>query len=94
MILIMEIGFLLLTILGLSLFEIITSVDNAIINAEVLSGMSQKARRWFLLYGFLFAVFVVRGLLPFLIVFIANPQLGALGVITAAFSMVDIIKQT
>jgi len=86
MILIMEIGFLLLTILGLSLFEIITSVDNAIINAEVLSGMSQKARRWFLLYGFLFAVFVVRGLLPFLIVFIANPQLGALGVITAAFS--------
>ena len=82
----MEIGFLLLTILGLSLFEIITSVDNAIINAEVLSGMSQKARRWFLLYGFLFAVFVVRGLLPFLIVFIANPQLGALGVITAAFS--------
>src|SRR3990172_11406308 len=82
----MEIVFILLTILGLSLFEIITSIDNAIINAEVLSGMSQRARRWFLLYGFFFAVFVVRGLLPFLIVWIANPSIGPLGVLTAAFS--------
>ncbi|HEY4694680.1 MAG TPA: DUF475 domain-containing protein [Candidatus Nanoarchaeia archaeon] len=82
----MEILFLLLTVLGLSLFEIITSIDNAIINAEVLGGMSQRARRWFLLWGFLFAVFVVRGLLPFLIVWIANPTIGPIGVITAAFS--------
>lgn len=82
----MEIGFLLLTVLGLSLFEIITSVDNAIINAEVLSGMTQKARRWFLTWGFLFAVVVVRGLLPFLIVFISNPTIGPIGVLTAAFS--------
>lgn len=82
----MEIAFIFLTILGLSLFEIITSIDNAIINAEVLSGMSQKARRWFLLWGFLFAVLVVRGLLPFLIVFLVNPQLGPFGVLTAAFS--------
>jgi len=81
-----EILFLLLTVLGLSLFEIITSIDNAIINAEVLGGMSQRARRWFLLWGFLFAVFVVRGLLPFLIVWIANPTIGPIGVITAAFS--------
>ena len=50
---------------GLGLFEVITSIDNAIINAEVLSGMSKKARKWFLLWGFLFAVLVVRGLLPF-----------------------------
>ncbi len=82
----MEILFLLLTILGLSLFEIITSVDNAIINAEVLSKMSEKARRWFLLWGFLFAVFVVRGALPFLIVWLANTAIGPIGVITAAFS--------
>lgn len=82
----MEIVFILLTILGLSLFEIITSVDNAVINAEVLSGMSKKARRFFLLWGFLFAVFVVRGLLPFLIVFLANPSIGPIGVVTAAFS--------
>lgn len=77
---------LVLVVAGLSLFEVITSIDNAIINAEVLSGMSKKARRWFLLWGFLFAVFVVRGLLPFLIVWVANPSIGPLGVITAAFS--------
>ncbi|MBI4130830.1 DUF475 domain-containing protein [Candidatus Roizmanbacteria bacterium] len=78
--------FIVLTIFGLSLFEIITSIDNAIINAEVLSGMSKKARRWFLLWGFFLAVFVVRGLLPFGIVWIANPELGPLEIITAAFS--------
>lgn len=77
---------MLLTILGLSLFEIITSIDNAIINAEVLSTMGKKARQWFLLWGFIFAVFVVRGLLPFLIVWIANPSIAPLDVITAAFS--------
>ena len=82
----MEIGFLLLTILGLCLFEVITSIDNAIINAEVLSGMGKKARQWFLLWGFIFAVFVVRGLLPFLIVWVTNPSIGAWGVLSAAFS--------
>lgn len=82
----MEILFILLTIVGLSLFEIITSVDNAIINAEVLSGMTQRARRWFLTWGFLFAVIVVRGLLPFFIVLITNPTLGPIGVLTATFS--------
>lgn len=94
----MEILFLLLTILGLSLFEIITSIDNAIINAEVLSGMSKKARRWFLVYGFFFAVFVVRGLLPFLIIWIANPNIGPLALLGAAFSndphVAESIEQT
>lgn len=82
----MELLFPLLTILGLSLFEIITSIDNAIINAEVLGGMGQKARRWFLLYGFFFAVFVVRGLLPLMIIWVANPQIGLWGALTATFS--------
>lgn len=68
----MEFGFILLTIIGLSLFEIITSIDNAVINAEVLSGMSQKARRWFLVYGFFFAVIAVRGLLPLFLVSSTN----------------------
>lgn len=77
---------IILTILGLSLFEIITSIDNAIINAEVLSGMSRKARRWFLLWGFLFAVFVVRGLLPFVIVWLANPSLTPTEILSSAFS--------
>lgn len=75
----MEIVFIILTILGLSAFEIITSVDNAVINAEVLSTMSDRARKWFLLWGFLFAVIVVRGLLPLTIIWIANPSLGLFG---------------
>lgn len=76
----------LLTIAGLSLFEVISSVDNAIINAEVLSTMGKKARRWFLLWGLLFAVLVVRGLLPLLIVWATNPGMGLLGALTATFS--------
>lgn len=77
---------LVLTVLGLCVFEIISSIDNAIINAEVLSTMNQKARRWFLFWGLLFAVFVVRGLLPWLIVWAVNPALGFLGSFTATFS--------
>lgn len=82
----MNLGFIVLTILGLCLFEIITSVDNAIINAEVLSGMQKKARKWFLLWGFLFAVFVVRGLLPLIIIWAANPGIGVIGALSATFS--------
>ncbi len=82
----MNISSMLLTVLGLSLFEIISSIDNAVINAEVLSTMSQKARRWFLLWGFFFAVFVVRGLLPWVIVWATVPELGAIGAFTATFS--------
>lgn len=82
----MDLFFIFLTILGLSIFEIITSIDNAVINAEVLSGMSGKARRFFLTWGIFTSVFLVRGLLPFLILFAATPQLGFLGTFTAAFS--------
>ena len=75
-----------LTISGLTLFEIISSIDNAIINAEVLSTMAPKARRWFLLWGIVIAVFFVRGLLPWLIVWGTMPSLGFLGSLTATFS--------
>ncbi len=75
-----------LIIAGLALFEIVSSIDNAVINAEVLHTMSPKARRWFLLWGFLFAVFVVRGLLPWVIIWATNPTLGPLGALTATFS--------
>lgn len=68
------------------MFEVISSIDNAIINAEVLSTMSQKARRWFVTYGLFFAVIVLRGLLPWVIVFLVNPSLGPLGALTATFS--------
>lgn len=82
----MDIFSIILIVVGLSLFEIITSIDNAIINAEVLSTMSKKARKWFLLWGMFFAVFVVRGLLPLLIVWASAPQIGLIGALTATFS--------
>jgi len=77
---------IILIILGLSLFEIVSSIDNAVINAEVLNTMSPKGRRWFLIWGILFAVFMVRGLLPWLIVWGTNPSLGFIGSLTATFS--------
>ena len=75
-----------LTVLGLAVFETVCSIDNAVINAEVLSTMGERARRWFLLYGILLAVFVVRGVLPWLIVWLATPGLGPLEALTATFS--------
>lgn len=74
------------TVLGLCLFETISSIDNAIINAEVLGTVSQRARRWFLVWGLLIAVFVVRGLLPWLIVWVATPSLGPIEAFTATLS--------
>lgn len=75
-----------LTIVGLCLFETISSIDNAIINAEVLSTMRPKYRRWFLVWGILIAVFAVRGLLPWLIVWVVTPGLGPIEALTATFS--------
>jgi hypothetical protein len=75
-----------IVVIGLVLFETISSIDNAIINAQVLSTMQQWARRWFLFWGLLFAVFLVRGLLPWLIVWATLPSLGPMGAFTATFS--------
>lgn len=77
---------MLVIILGLVLFETVSSIDNAVINAEVLSAMGKKARRFFMTWGIFFAVFVVRGILPWLIVFATIPSLGFLGSLTATFS--------
>lgn len=79
-------------VLGLVLFEVISSVDNAVVNADVLSTMSEKARRWFLLYGIIIAVFVVRGLLPLLIVYFTNTGLGFYGALTATFSSNPMVR--
>jgi hypothetical protein len=54
--------------------------------------MPDKYRKIFLFWGLLFAVFVVRGVLPFLIVWIANPDLNIWQVVTAAFSNSPEIK--
>jgi uncharacterized protein len=75
-----------LILVGLILFETISSIDNAIINAEVLSTMQERYRRWFLLWGMIFAVFVIRGVLPWLIVWATTPSLGPIGALLATFS--------
>lgn len=82
----MDITSAILIVLGLCLFETICSIDNAIINAEVLSTMGAKARRWFLTWGILFAVFIVRGFLPWILVYTSAPELGFFGALTATFS--------
>jgi len=82
----MDLVAILLIIAGLCLFETISSIDNAIINAEVLGTMSERARGWFLIWGLFFAVFVVRGLLPWLIVWFATPSLGPVQAFFATFS--------
>ena len=76
----------LITVAGLILFETVSSVDNAIINAEVLRTMQEKARRWFLLWGMLFAVFFIRGVLPWAIVWAVVPAIGPIDALTATFS--------
>src|SRR3989338_1745066 len=77
---------ILITVAGLGLFEVISSIDNAIINAEVLGTMQPKARKWFLFWGLLFAVFLIRGTLPWLIVWLTTPGLGPMEALTATFS--------
>ncbi|EKE28916.1 MAG: hypothetical protein ACD_2C00264G0001 [uncultured bacterium (gcode 4)] len=73
-------------IVWLCIFEIINSIDNAIINAEVLSTMKPKYRRWFLIWWILIAVFLVRWILPWLIVYATAPGLWFFGSLTATFN--------
>jgi hypothetical protein len=90
----MSFGSIILIVMGLCLFEIISSIDNAIVNAEVLGNMSKKARKWFLLWGLIFAVVVVRGLLPWVIVWATTPELGLIGSLTATFSNDPSVKES
>jgi len=82
----MDITSAILIVTGLVIFESITSIDNAIINAEVLATMQQRARRWFLTWGILIAVFGVRGVLPWLIVWVMTPGLGPWQAFTASLT--------
>ncbi len=82
----MNILAMILTVLGLSVFEVVSSIDNAVINAEVLGTMGEKARRWFLRYGIVIAVYLDRGILPWLIVWAASPGLGPLDAFLMSFS--------
>lgn len=83
-----------LIIFGLCVFETVSSIDNAIINAEVLATMRPKARRWFLVWGLIIAVFAIRGFLPWLIVWFVNPALGPIEAFGAAFSSDPSVKES
>lgn len=72
-------------IIGLVVFEIISSIDNAIVNAHVLKTMSAKWRKIFLVWGIFTAVFIIRGLLPLFIVWLSVPELGFFGALRAIF---------
>src|SRR3989338_3895655 len=82
----MGIGQIILSVLGLCVFEVISSIDNAVVNADVLATMDKKWRKWFLIWGIFFGVFLVRGLLPWIIIWISNPSIGPWGAFTASFS--------
>jgi hypothetical protein len=90
----MEILSTFLIVLGLVIFEVITSIDNAVVNADVLATMDKKYQRWFLVYGIIIAVFLIRGLLPWLIVWISNPSLGPINSLLFAFSENPQIKES
>ena len=76
---------IIIVIFGLALFEIISSVDNAIINAHVLKTLPEKYKKFFLTWGLFVAVFAVRGILPFLIVWLANPSFSFLQIVSFVF---------
>lgn len=84
---------IIIVIFGLCLFEIISSIDNAVVNAHVLKTMPEKYRKLFLFWGIIFAVFVVRGVLPFLIVWMVNPALSVTEIFTFVFSQDPKIEQ-
>ena len=54
-------------IFGLALFEVVSSIDNAVINAHVLNVLPEKYKKFFVTWGLIFAVFIVRGALPFIV---------------------------
>lgn len=85
---------LIIIIIGLCLFEIISSFDNAIVNAHILRTLPKRFQRIFLIWGMLVAVFLLRGVLPFLIVWIANPSLSIGELFSFIFSGNEAIQES
>ena len=56
--------------------------------------MGAKARRWFLTWGMFIAVFLVRGLLPFAIIWAFNTSLNPLQVLSAAWSSDPLVLES
>jgi len=75
---------------GLVVFEVVNSVDNAIVNASVLKTMNVLWRRRFLIVGILTSVFIVRFLLPFAIVWLSVPTITAADIFLAFIGQSDV----
>lgn len=75
-----------LVVIALCLFEIVNSIDNAVVDADVLKGVAKRSRRLFMFWDLLFAVLIVRGVLPWLIIFLTVPSLGPIGAFVASFN--------
>ncbi len=68
-----DVGQQALIIAGLCIFEIINGGDNAVVVGDIFAGIkNSKARLLFYIGGGFFALFVVRGILPFVIFAFAN----------------------
>jgi len=80
-------------VIGLIVFEVVNSLDNAIVNASVLKTMSVLWRKRFLLIGIITSVFLVRFLLPLIIVWISVPTLSAPDLFLAFLGQSDVTAQ-
>lgn len=63
-------------LIGLIVFEVVNSLDNAIVNAHILRKMDKVWRRRFITIGIFTSVFLVRFMVPFAILWIALPGVG------------------
>lgn len=63
-------------LIGLIVFEVVNSLDNAIVNAHILKNMDKVWRKRFITIGIFTSVFLVRFTVPFAILWIAMPGVG------------------
>ncbi len=78
---------------GLIVFEVVNSLDNAIVNASVLKTMSILWRRRFLIIGILTSVFIVRFFLPFIIVWLSVPTIQVADIFLAFLGQSEVAAQ-
>ncbi len=79
-------------VLGLIVFEVVNSLDNAIVNASVLKTMSMLWRKRFLVIGIITSVFLVRFILPLLIVWISVPGISGQDLFLAFLGQSEVAK--
>ncbi len=79
--------------LGLVVFEVVNSVDNAVVNASVLKTMNMLWRKRFLFIGIITSVFLVRFLLPLVIVWISVPTISVSEIFLAFLGQSQVAAQ-